>query len=145
MVHLLDANVLIALGDCDHVHHVPTRRWFHARDEAAFATCPITQGALIRVLLQRGQRSIGQALDILQGFVRHPAHQFWPDDLDYAAVRWDGVLGHRQVTDAYLAALARQHGGRLATLDRGLAALHDDVAELISTHRKSVTGTRSAT
>jgi len=35
--------------------------------------------------------------------------------------------------------------GRPVTLDRGLAALHDDVAELISTHRKSVTGTRSAT
>lgn len=134
MVHLLDANVLIALGDRDHVHHVSTRRWFHTRDEVAFATCPITQGALIRVLLQRGKRSIGQALDILQAFARHPAHQFWSDDLDCASVRWDGVLGHRQVTDAYLAALARKHGGRLATLDRGLAALHDDVAELIPTH-----------
>lgn len=134
MAHLLDANVLIALGDRDHVHHVPTRRWFYARDDAAFATCPITQGALIRVLLQYGKRSIGQVLDILQGFASHPAHQFWPDDLDYASARWDGVLGHRQVTDAYLAALARQHGGRLATLDRGLAALHDDVAELIPVH-----------
>lgn len=137
MVHLLDANVLIALGDCDHVHHALTRRWFHARDEAAFATCPITQGALIRVLLHRGKRSIDQALDILRVFVHHPAHQFWLDDLDYASVRWDGVLGHRQVTDAYLAALARKHGGHLATLDRGLAALHDDVAELISTHSPS--------
>lgn len=137
MVHLLDANVLIALGDHDHVHHVPVRRWFRARDEVVFATCPITQGALVRMLLQRGKRSIDQALNILQGFVDHPAHQFWPDDLDYAAVRWGGVLGHRQVTDAYLAALARKHGGRLATLDRGLALLHDDVTELISTHSTS--------
>lgn len=37
-----------------------------------------------------------------------------------------GVIGHRQVTDAYLVALARHHGGRLATLDRGLAALHGE-------------------
>jgi uncharacterized protein len=38
------------------------------------------------------------------------------------------VLGHRQVTDAYLAALARHHHGKLATFDKGLAALHSDVA-----------------
>jgi predicted nucleic acid-binding protein len=37
------------------------------------------------------------------------------------------------VTDAYLAALVRHHGGRLATFDRGLAALHADVAEAIET------------
>ena len=33
-----------------------------------------------------------------------------------------------QVTDAYLAALARHHGGKLVTFDSGLAALHADVA-----------------
>jgi predicted nucleic acid-binding protein len=43
----------------------------------------------------------------------------------------DGVIGHRQVTDAYLAQLARANHGRLATFDRGLAALHTDIAELI--------------
>jgi uncharacterized protein len=37
------------------------------------------------------------------------------------------VLGHRQVTDAYLAALARHHKGKLVSFDRGLAALHADV------------------
>ena len=34
------------------------------------------------------------------------------------------LMWHRQVTDAYLVALARHHGGRVATLDKGLAALH---------------------
>jgi hypothetical protein len=51
--------------------------------------------------------------------------------LGYTDVPWRGVLGHRQVTDAYLAALARRNGGRLATFDRGLAALHEDVVMLI--------------
>ena len=131
MVHLLDANVLIALGDRDHVHHETVRRWFRQRGETPFATCPITQGALLRILMQRGRGGIGDALDILRGFIAHPLHDFWPDDVDYASIRMDGVLGHRQVTDAYVAALARKRGGRLATLDRGLAALHHDVAELI--------------
>jgi predicted nucleic acid-binding protein len=35
-----------------------------------------------------------------------------------------GIIGHRQVTDAYLALLARKHGGSLATMDRALAAVH---------------------
>ena len=41
------------------------------------------------------------------------------------------IANHRQVTDAYLAALARARGARLATLDRGLAAAHPDVAVLV--------------
>lgn len=32
-----------------------------------------------------------------------------------------------------LAALARHHDGRLATFDQGLAALHPDVVETVST------------
>jgi uncharacterized protein len=130
MVHLLDANVLIALGDRDHVHHGAAGNWFRQSAGAGFATCPITQGALMRLLLQRGFQAHA-ALDILRAFVSHPAHHFWPDELGYQDVRWEGVLGHRQVTDAYLAELARRRQGRLATLDKGLAALHDDVAELL--------------
>jgi len=44
-----------------------------------------------------------------------------------------GVIGHRQVTDGYLAELARFNRGRLATFDRGLAALHPDIAYLVPT------------
>jgi predicted nucleic acid-binding protein len=43
------------------------------------------------------------------------------------------VIGHRQVTDAYLAHLARSRTGRLATFDRGLAEMRDDVTDLVPT------------
>ncbi len=69
-----------------------------------------------------------QALAVLAGITARPQHRFWPDALDDHAVTWIGVLGHRQVTDADLAALARHHGGRLVTFDAGLAQLHADVA-----------------
>ena len=131
MVHLLDANVLIALADHGHSHHEAARTWFSRRSRATFATCPITQGALLRVMFHRGRANIEEALLSLRSFTDHPAHQFWPEDLSYETIRWHGVIGHRQITDAYLAALARKHKGKLATLDRGLAALHHDVAELI--------------
>jgi uncharacterized protein len=128
---LLDANVLVALADAAHVHHTPAVRWF-ASTTVPFATCPITQGALLRVLLRLGAvPSADAAVQVLAGFTAHPRHRFWKDEIDYTKLSWNGVMGHRQITDAYLAALARHHGGRLATLDRPLAALHADVAELI--------------
>lgn len=131
--HLLDGNVLVALADEAHVHHGPAVHWFTA-EERIFATCPITQGTLLRMLLRHGAvETATQAGGVLTQFTAHPRHRFWPDDLDYRQVTWNGVFGHRQVTDAYLAALARARDGRLATFDRGLAALHGDVVLLLGT------------
>jgi toxin-antitoxin system PIN domain toxin len=128
---LLDANVLIALFDADHVHHAVVRDWFIALRDG-FATCPIVEGALTRWIVRiAGSAGPAAAQRELRKLAADARHRFWPDDLAYADVQWKGVLGHGQVTDAYLAALARKHGGRLATLDRGLAALHHDVVELI--------------
>ena len=51
-----------------------------------------------------------------------PGHRFWPDHLAVADVcPPDGIVAtHRQITDAYLLALAVAHDGVLATLDRGV-------------------------
>lgn len=125
-VHLLDGNVLYALIDESHVHHAQARRWF-ADSSADFATCPITQGTLLRLAMRLGERSVEQALATLGVVTAHARHHFWPDVLPYDQVRWHGVMGHRQVTDAYLASLARHHGGKLVSFDRGLVALHADV------------------
>jgi uncharacterized protein len=97
-----------------------------------FVTCPITQGSLVRTLLRDGQ-SADTALTVVAAIARNPRHKFWPDDLAYSDVPMRGVIGHRQVTDAYLAQLARVRDGRLATLDRGLANLHSDIADLVPT------------
>lgn len=135
MIALLDGNVLIALGDTNHVHHDAAERWFAVRGKQAFATCPITQGTLMRHLLRHKiAANAAEAVTILEGVLSHFAHRFWPDSIGYESLNWRGILGHRQVTDAYLAALARDQKGRLATLDAGLAALHPDVAELIPLH-----------
>lgn len=128
---LLDGNVLVALADAAHVHHEPAVQWFSATEEA-FATCPITQGTLLRMLLRHDAVSTPvEAAAVLQQFCTHPRHQFWPDDLGYEAVDLGRIQSQRQVTDSYLAALARARGGSLATFDRGLAALHPEVALLV--------------
>ena len=132
MTHLLDGNVLVALVDRSHVRHPAAVDWF-ASHTGGFATCPITQGTLIRLLLRFGATAdAATAVAVLKQLTRHPRHAFWGDDISYTGISWAGVLGHRQVTDSYLAGLARHRGGRIATFDRGLAALHPDIADAIS-------------
>ncbi len=131
MSHLLDGNVLVALVDRSHVHHLSAVAWF-ASHPGGFATCPITQGTLIRLLLRFGAvADAAGAVTVLKQLTAHPRHEFWGDEISYTGISWAGVLGHRQVTDSYLAGLARHRGGRLATFDRGLAALHADIADAI--------------
>jgi uncharacterized protein len=126
---LLDANVLIALLVDEHVRHEAAEGWFTGISEG-FATCPVTQGSLMRLLVREGQ-SAATARQVLTETTAHPRHEFWPDDVPYTEVPCEGIIGHRQITDAYLAQLARVRGARIATFDRGMAKLHSDVVELI--------------
>jgi uncharacterized protein len=128
---LLDSNVLIALVVAEHVHHDDASRWL-SESGAGFATCPITQGSLVRFLVRAGHAAAA-ARDVVTAVESAGLHEFWPDTVSFTDVAVAGVVGHRQVTDAYLAQLARSRDGQLATLDSGLAHLHGDVAVLIPT------------
>jgi len=128
---LLDANVLIALVVTEHVHHDAAAEWLSAFN-AEFATCPITQGSLIRLLIRAGH-SAAAAREVISAIEKTNRHEFWSDNASFGDVDVDGVIAHRQVTDAYLAQLARRRKGQLATLDSGLAHLHNDVAILVPT------------
>lgn len=132
MIALLDGNVLIALLSPDHVHHPVAYAWFAAH-QGQFATCPITQGTLLRAMLRDRPATKPQDLRDVLGILRaHPRHVFWTDHLDYSDVTLGGVIGHRQVTDAYLAELARAHAAKLVTFDRGLALAHADVSHCLT-------------
>jgi toxin-antitoxin system PIN domain toxin len=120
---LLDANVLIALVVEDHVYHGHAEAWF-AVSGTGFATCPITQGSLMRLLIREGQTA-ESARSVLQEITGSPRNASYHD------IPVAGIIGHRQVTDAYLAHLARSYAARLATFDQALAKLHTDVADLI--------------
>jgi toxin-antitoxin system PIN domain toxin len=124
---LLDANVLIALSVADHEHHVRAREWLGT--SRRFATCPSTQGSLIRFLVRVA--TTDHAVAALTLLDENSNHEFWVDDLPYDADVLAGVIGHRQVTDAYLAAAVARRQSVLATFDRGLAALRPDTVLLI--------------
>lgn len=127
---LLDANVLIALAVEDHVHHSAAEQWLTSRSDQTFATTPITQGALLRLLLRHGLSST-DAMLVLNSFLTDPRYEMWADDQPFTSQTMRGVIGHRQVTDAYLAAITRSKNCALATLDEGLLAAHPDVTERV--------------
>jgi predicted nucleic acid-binding protein len=67
-----------------------------------------------------------EALHVLSANLQHAGHQFWRDEITLldALMRCEGrVVGHLQVTDAYLLGLALHKNGRLATLDKAVGAL----------------------
>lgn len=127
---LLDANVLIALAWPRHESHEAVGRWFARHSRAGWATCPFTQSALVRTLsnpsFSPDALTPQNALAVLDANLELPGHHFWAADISLPeAVTLVGrrVTGHRQLTDLYLLALAIHRRGRLATLDKALAAL----------------------
>ena len=77
-VHLLDGNVLYALVDEANVHHASAQRCFVGLGDGRFATCPITQGTPLRLVMRVGERSAEQALAVLGAVSSHPRHQSGP-------------------------------------------------------------------
>lgn len=126
--HLLDANVLIALVVQEHEHHGRVADW--AADDRLMGICPIVEGALVRFLVRVGVGA-ETAKQLLEQLNVSPRFEFWPDAVSYRAVDLGQVIGHRQVTDAYLVALAQSQGATVATLDAGLATVAPDAVELI--------------
>lgn len=127
---LLDVNVLIALAWPVHVHHAVAHAWFEAVGQKCWATCPLTQLAFVRISsnpkIIPGAVPPRAAAQVLGEMVSLNGHVFWADDLPVdglASFSSSALVGHRQVTDAYLVELARHHKGKVATLDSGLADL----------------------
>ena len=127
--YLLDTNVLIALAWPNHVHHREAVEWFRDKGAKGFRTSPITQTGFIRISshpsFTANPVSPSEAIALLKRMMALPGHDFWPNDLSVADAFGPGALlaSHRQVTDAYLLALATAHDGVLATLDRGIVPL----------------------
>jgi uncharacterized protein len=126
-VALLDVNVLVALFDADHVHHELAHDWFADSRSEGWATCPVTENGLIRVLSNPKYGSplsgVPTMLDRLTKFRTSGHHEFWADSLsltDAGIFKPSFVRGYRQLTDVYLLGLALKKSGCLATFDRSI-------------------------
>ena len=121
---LLDASVLIALFDVGHVHHEIAHDWFADNRGRGWATSPLTENALLRIVSNPKYGSNWERTPILatrlRTFCATEDHQFWPDTISLgdSAVFDLGVASHQHLTDVYLLGLAKTNDGVLATFDR---------------------------
>jgi uncharacterized protein len=121
---LLDVNVWIALLDDAHVFSERVNAWLRA-EEAPIATCPIVENGVIRIMSSLAySREVrlapGEVAAHLSKACAQLDHESWPDALslrDGERFDFSRLHGHRQITDAYLLALAVGRKGCLVTLD----------------------------
>lgn len=128
--YLLDTNLLIALLWPSHDRHELALKWFVRNRAKGWATCPLTQSGFVRIVsnpaFSRDAVNPRDAAAVLVANTASADHTFWPDDLPISeAVAFAGIrlVGHQQVTDAYLLGLALRRDGRLATLDQRIGVL----------------------
>src|SRR5229473_2976762 len=112
---LLDVNVLIALIWPAHAFHSSVQNWFARNSRRGWATCPVTQTGFVRIVsnpaFSPDAVSPQEAISVLAANLQHRWHQFWADaiGLEEATHAFrHRVVGHQQVTDAYLLGLATQ-------------------------------------
>lgn len=126
--YLLDVNVLIALLDPAHINHDVAHRWFARARKQRWATCPITENAVTRILSNPAYPSIdwmpNEVMNHLDGFLtEEQGHVFWEDSItlqDELLFDRSMIRGHKQLTDIYLLGLAVRNQGNLATFDRSI-------------------------
>jgi hypothetical protein len=127
---LLDANALIALCWPTHEHHARMLAWFGQHARKGWATTGLTQAAFVRIVSQQvfsGRSvSIGEVAELLLRNTAHRAHRLVSLDFAFDQVLTactGGILGHRQVTDAWLLTAAMRNGMKLLTFDTGIGQL----------------------
>ena len=128
MRFLLDINVLVAIFDEAHIHHAVASNLI-TQSNLKIATCALTENGVLRILNLPGYSTYGPAgfesvRAQLAQLCKDTDHEFWHCDItlrDDSKVDWSRVMGHNQITDVYLLALAVEHGGVLATLDHRVA------------------------
>jgi uncharacterized protein len=127
--YLLDVNVLIALVDPAHLHHDIAHQWFGRVGRKSYATCPLTENGLLRIVghpkYPNSPGPPSAVLGALTAMRGQAGHAFWPDSIslcDGTCVDGSVLTHHARVTDSYLLALACANQGQLATLDHQLAA-----------------------
>lgn len=136
---LLDVNVLVALALDTHVHHHAAHRALAGMK--SWATCPMTEAGVMRVLLTPAVTGRAFAADEIMAFLAgirtDGRFRFIVDEVSWSAMLLDTsvLVGRQQVTDLHLLQLAATNDAVLATFDgslhRSIAPANRDLIEVL--------------
>jgi uncharacterized protein len=126
---LLDVNVLLAIAWPNHQFHAAAISTLSSQNR--WATCALTQLGFIRLSSNPAviatAKSPQETAGLLARLVADPLHVYLDSLPAPASEHWRDVfaklLGHQQVTDAYLLKLAAANSAVLVTFDRRLEAV----------------------
>ena len=125
-----DVNVLLALAWPNHQFYAVARRWFTQRAGRCWYTSPLTQLGFLRLscnpAFSKDFKQPAEAWALLHVMLEHPDHRFVEASISGSDKIFTTVVGklqgHKQITDAYLLALARVHQLRFLSFDRKIRA-----------------------
>jgi toxin-antitoxin system PIN domain toxin len=124
---LLDVNALLALGWSNHQFHSQLVTRLGRKPRPQWATCVLTQLGFVRLSCNPtavgARKTAAEAVSLLSQLTADAEHQFidaLPPLTETSGI-FSQVLGHQQVTAAYLVAVAVRHSATLLTFDRRLA------------------------
>ena len=111
-------------------------KWFGQHARAGWASTAFTQSAFVRIVSQPAfsgrSIAVSEVAELLLRNTAHPKHRLVALDFGFADV-WaactGGILGHRQITDAWLLTAAIRNGMKLLTFDAGVEHLLADTQD----------------
>ena len=133
---LVDVNILVYAFDAASTHHLAYRTWLtntlDGRTEVGLADATLV--GFVRIVTNQRiferPATTPQAMEFANAIARSPRARWlvptartWDEFDDITGI--DRQLRANHLPDAWLAALAITHGGRLATADRGFARFAD--------------------
>ena len=89
---LLDINFIIALLDSGHVFHRPAQSWMEQNIHHGWATCPITENGVIRIMSHPAYPNHQPTVQIAERLAEgcnDSTHQFWTEEISLLS---DGVI-----------------------------------------------------
>jgi toxin-antitoxin system PIN domain toxin len=123
---LLDVNALLALAWPNHQFHAAVLARLERRPAPRWATCALTQLGFVRLSsnpkIVEVRKTPAESVALLTELISDKQHTYLEalPALPLTASVFRHLLGHQQVTDAYLLAVAAANGATLLTLDRRL-------------------------
>lgn len=125
-------NVLLALAWPTHQFHGAATARLEREANRRWATCALTELGFVRISCNAGimglQQSPSAALVVLEALTADRQHVYLDGlpPLASAGGLLERIVGHQQVTDAYLLAVAKARSATLLTFDSRLHAIDPD-------------------